>query len=87
VAHSGASILRKSTTPHQHLNLNTNLQAVAVRIINLKKTTAGTVCSIYLPPSLTINTNELHNLIAQLSHRFYLLATLMHIVPSWDVLN
>ncbi|ELU02423.1 hypothetical protein CAPTEDRAFT_206267 [Capitella teleta] len=43
----GAAILIKKDTPHQHIPLTTNLQAVAVRVTLHRLLT---VCSIYLPP-------------------------------------
>ncbi|ELT93971.1 hypothetical protein CAPTEDRAFT_226222 [Capitella teleta] len=43
----GAAVLIKKDTPHQHIPLTTNLQAVAVRVTLHRLLT---VCSIYLPP-------------------------------------
>ena len=47
-ASGGTSIMVKSSVPHSQLDLNTNLQAVAVNITLSRKVT---ICSIYLPPS------------------------------------
>lgn len=47
-AHGGACVLIRSEIPHTLLDLQTNLQAVAVRLFIDK---LYTVCSIYLPPN------------------------------------
>ena len=45
-----------NTVPHRTVNVNTSLQATAVSI-SLTKTI--TICSVYLPPSIPIDFNEL----------------------------
>ena len=55
VAHGGLAILVNSSTPHRQLNLQTCLQAVAIRVTCHKTIT---VCSIYLPPSMVFNTSD-----------------------------
>jgi len=62
-AHGGVAILIKNSTPHQHIQLNTSLQAVAVRI-TLHKTV--TVCSLYLSPSSKYSNADLEDFIDQL---------------------
>ena len=42
------SVMVKKTIPHRQINLNTNLQAVAV---SLSMHRAITLCSVYIPPS------------------------------------
>ena len=59
VAHGGSAILVNSSTPHRQLNLQTCLQAVAIRV-TCRKTI--TVCSIYLPPSMVFNTTDFYDL-------------------------
>ena len=46
-ASGGTSILIKSDTPHRTININTNLQAVAVNVTLSKPIT---ICFIYPPP-------------------------------------
>ena len=53
----------KKKIPHSNISLNTDLQAVAVRIT---AQTPLTVCSLYLPPSCGWNHNDLLKLADQL---------------------
>ena len=62
VVHGGSAILVNST-PHRQLNLQTCLQAVAIRVTLCKTIT---VCSIYLPPSVAFNSNNFNDLLSQL---------------------
>ena len=62
-ASGGSSIFIKNSIPQKQVPLNTQLQAIAVSI-TLHKTI--TLCSLYLPPTVTININDLHNLLSQL---------------------
>ena len=48
----GVSILVKDGTPHQHITLKTNLQAVAV---NINCHRPMTICSVYLPPNRSVD--------------------------------
>ncbi|MCG7877158.1 MAG: reverse transcriptase domain-containing protein [Candidatus Thiodiazotropha endolucinida] len=69
-ASGGTSILVKSNVPHRKIDINTNLQAVAVNV-TLSKTI--TICSIYLPPHYNFSKQELENLINQLPRPYILL--------------
>jgi len=60
--HGGIAILVNNAIPLSHIQLNTSLQAVAVRV-TCHKTIS--ICSIYLSPSSKFYSNELGNLIAQ----------------------
>ena len=62
-ASGGTSILIKSDTPHRPIDINTNLQAVAVNVTLSKSIT---ICSIYLPPHDIFSKHDLENLINQL---------------------
>lgn len=62
-ANGGAAILLSEQVPFSRINLNTNFQAVAVRITIDQPIT---VCSVYLPPSLTFDTADLESLLIQL---------------------
>ena len=54
---------------HRTVNLNTSLQATAVSI---SLTKSITICSVYLPPSIPIDSNEFDELIDQLPKPFVL---------------
>ena len=62
-ASGGASIMIHSTVPHRKIDLNTNLQAIAIKA-SLNKSI--TICSIYIPPNKRISQNDLENLLLQL---------------------
>ena len=59
-----------SLTPHSHIPLNTNLQAVAVSITLHR---VITLCSIYIPPSSRLSLKDLDDLVPQLPSPFILL--------------
>ena len=52
-----------STVPHRKIDLNTNLQAIAIKA-SLNKSI--TICSIYIPPNKRISQNDLEKLLLQL---------------------
>ena len=79
-ASGGTSIIIKKTTPHRHIPLNTNLQAVAVNF-SLQK--AITLCSIYIPPSHKLDSRELDDLVVQLPSPFILLGDMNAHNISW----
>ena len=62
------------------VNINTSLQAVAVRVILTKSIT---ICSLYLPPDLTFNATDLQNLILQLPSPFLILGDFNSHNPVW----
>ena len=66
-ASGGSSIVINNSVPQSLISLNTNLQAVAVKV-TLHRTIH--VCSIYLPPGDRFNIAELEHLIAQLPKPF-----------------
>ena len=66
----GVSILVKDGTPHQQITLNTTLQAVAV---NINCHRPMTICSVYLPPSRSVDVVEFRQLVNQLPKPFMLL--------------
>ena len=69
-ASGGTSILVKSDTPHRPIDINSNLQAIAVNVTLSKPIT---ICSIYLPPHDIFSKQDLENLINQLPRPFILL--------------
>ena len=60
-AHGRVSVAVNNNIPHKPVSLNTNLQAVAVRL-TLHNTI--TLCSLYLPPSTPIDQNKLNDLVS-----------------------
>ena len=51
------------TEPHRKIDVNTNLQPIAIKA-SLNKSI--TICSIYIPPNKRISQNDLENLLLQL---------------------
>ena len=72
-----ATILVRDHILHSYVNLNTDLQTVAVRI-TLDKTI--TLCSVYIPPNSALSLTQLKKLINYLP-RLLSWATLMDITP------
>ena len=68
--HGGTSILVKNDVIQSEIQLDTKLQAVAVRVTLFK---AITVCSVYIPPSSSIEIADLNNLLSQLPPPYILL--------------
>ncbi|GBN13453.1 hypothetical protein AVEN_171515-1 [Araneus ventricosus] len=67
-ASGGVALAVANDIPSSCLHLNTNLQAVAVRM-HIKSLI--TICSLYLPPHQTVHQTELDNLISQLPQGSY----------------
>ena len=69
-SHGGSLIYVRQDIPHVDLQLNTNLDAVAIQLdLNRKYT----LCSLYLHPNEQIDYNDLDNLIRQLPRPFIIL--------------
>ena len=66
-ATGGCSIFVKKGIPHEVLELDTELQAVAVKV-SLHKTI--TVCNVYIPPRFNVAQSDLDNLVNQLPAPF-----------------
>ena len=66
-ATGGCSILFTKGIPHEVLELDTELQAVAVKL-SLHKTI--TVCNVYIPPHFNVAQSDLDNLVNQLPAPF-----------------
>ena len=56
----GCSLFVKKDIPHEVLELDTELQAVAVKV-SLHKTIA--VCNVYIPPHFNVAQSDLDNLV------------------------
>lgn len=76
----GVAILSHKTLPYTKIALQTNLEAVAIRI-SLDRLL--TVCSLYISPSCTVTQTDIHNLIAQLPVPFILQGDLNAHNPLW----
>ena len=79
-AKGGAAIIVKKSLQHSSVILNTSLQAVAVQFVSDKQLT---VCSLYLPPDLIFNNDDIQNLIDQLPVPFLLLGDFNAHNPLW----
>ena len=69
IAKGGVGILVRKDTPHLLLNLNTELQAIAIQIHLNQKIT---ICSVYIPPNKDFSIQDLENLVGQLPTPFIL---------------
>ena len=83
-AKGGAAIIISKKLQHHAVQINTTLQAVAVCVILEKPIT---ICSLYLPPDLNFNVNNLQNLIDQLPTPFLLLGDFNAHNPIWGSIN
>ena len=68
-ASGGSSLLVHSSLPQRQINLKTHLQAVAVSITLDKEIT---FCSIYIPPSYSLRSEQLTSLLQQLPSPYML---------------
>ncbi|WP_419598532.1 endonuclease/exonuclease/phosphatase family protein, partial [Thiolapillus sp.] len=80
IATGGVILYVNKSVLFSEIKLDTDLQAVAVRV-SAKKTL--TVCNVYLPPSLDINFSDLEHLIQQLPAPFVLVGDLNAHSPLW----
>ena len=58
-----------SSYPHREIKLSTELQAVAVSVSLEKEIT---ICSLYIPPNLTLHSQHLNSLLEQLPSPYLL---------------
>lgn len=65
----GVAIIMKYNTTSQEIRLNTVLEAVAVSVVSFKTLT---ICSIYLPPHMTVSIRDMEDLVKQLPTPFIL---------------
>ena len=79
-AKGGAAIIIKKSVQQSSIDLNTRLQAVAVRVLFNKFLT---ICSIYLPPDCNFNCEDLQDLIDQLPPPFLILGDFNAHNPLW----
>lgn len=72
IASGGVAIMIKENIHATEINLNTNLEAVAITT-NVPEINKITICNLYLPPNQTILQQEIEHLIKQLPSPFLLL--------------
>ena len=66
----GASISVKSCFPQRKIDLQTELQATSISVTLDREIT---ICSVYIPPSFSLNSQHLDNLLQQLPSPYILL--------------
>ena len=76
----GSSILIRNDVIHSPVHLNTNLQAVAVKIT---LSFVFTICSIYCPPNKYIDSNDLEHLLSQIHGPVMMLGDFNSHNPLW----
>ena len=79
-ASGGSSILIRNNVIHSPVNLNTNLQAVAVKIT---LSFVFTICSIYAPPNKVIDIKDLEHLLSQIQGPVMILGDFNSHNPLW----
>ncbi|GBM55061.1 hypothetical protein AVEN_73146-1 [Araneus ventricosus] len=83
-ASGGVALLVSHDTPSSVITLHTNLQAVAVRVMfsNLV-----TVCTLYFPPSTSVDERDLNRLVDELPTPFIILGDFNGHSPLWGSKN
>ena len=79
-ASGGSSVLIRNDIIHSPVNLNTNLQAVAVKIT---LSFVFTICSIYAPPNKCIDIKDLEHLLSQIQEPVMILGDFNSHNPLW----
>ena len=79
-ASGGSSVLIRNDIIHSPVKLNTNLQAVAVRVT---LSFALTICCIYAPPSKCIDIDDFQNLLSQIQGPVMFLGDFNSHNPLW----
>ena len=81
VAHGGVLLAVHRSIPAQRLELRTPLQAVAARVLFNQRTI--TICSLYLPPGVSLPRRELDQLVAELPEPLLILGDFNAHHPLW----
>ena len=79
-ASGGASVVVNNNVLHSQIQLDTELQAVAVSVTLHR---VITICSIYIPPRSAVNIKALEHLVSQLPSPFILLGDFNAHNPMW----
>ena len=80
----GASVFVKSSFPQRKIDLQTELQATAVSVTLDKEIT---ICSVYIPPSLSLDSQHLDSLLQQLPSPCIILGDFIGHNILWDGKN
>ena len=83
-ATGGIALLISNDFPQKPIPLNTNIQAIAIQIHILQLIT---VCSVYLPPNVTLRQHDLNNLVNKLPTPFLFLGDFNAHSPFWGSPN
>lgn len=70
IASGGVAIIVPPNIPAKEIQLNTNLEAIAVTIMMHRQVT---LCSIYLPPGTPVTRKQLYNLLDEIPEPYILL--------------
>ena len=79
-AKGGAAIIVNRSLQHTEIILDTTLQAVAVSVVVHKRLT---ICSLYLPPDLHFNYEDIASLVGQLPTPFIIMGDFNAHNPLW----
>ena len=79
-ASGGSTIAVANCVPQRQIELKTNLQAVAVEVTLHRPLS---ICSLYLPPNLTLSVDDLDNIANQLPQPYLLLGDFNAHNPMW----
>ena len=79
--HGGVILCVKNSIMHSEINLQTNLQAIAISLHFQKKIL--TLCCLYLPPNLVIQKQNIDEIINQLPLPFLILGDFNSHSPLW----
>ncbi|GBO11379.1 hypothetical protein AVEN_57742-1 [Araneus ventricosus] len=80
----GVALLVSHDTPSSVITLHTNLQAVAVRVM---LSNLVTVCTLYLPPSTSVNDRDFNRLVDELPTPFIIIGDFNGHSPVWGSKN
>ena len=78
--HGGVAIIISKALQHTNIALNTDLQAVAIRVCFEREIT---ICSLYLPPRSSFTLNDVQALVNQLPPPFLVLGDFNSHSPLW----
>ena len=80
----GALVFVKSSLSQRKIDLQTELQTTAVSVTLDKEIT---ICSVYIPPSFSLNSQHLDNLLQQLPSPYIILGDFNGQIILWDNQN
>ena len=84
IAAGGTSLFIKNDLPQNPIKIDTNMQAIAVRVTAFRPIT---ICSVYIPPKEKINYTQLHKLQNQLPEPYLIVGDFNAHSPLWEQTN